>query len=109
METEKNVLLTQKARDYKPPPKKRALTQKDPMNSEIQGGPLSQIMQMNESGSRPKNAELMMICACGNRAELKGYCMNCIDKLKKKHNYLVNKFEELNKEYDKYKPDDPHK
>ena len=48
----------------------------------------------------------MKLCACGNSADLKGYCEKCLEKLGKKHDYLVKKFENLNKEYDKFKPAD---
>ena len=53
-----------------------------------------------------KKSDLMNICACGNHADIKGYCEICLEKLGKKHDYLVQKFEDLNKEYAKFKPDD---
>ena len=66
-------------------------------------------MQMSESKGEARNQELMKICSCGQMADLKGYCFACIEKLKKKHEYLVKKFEALNKEYEQFKPDDLQK
>jgi len=48
----------------------------------------------------------MSICACGNSADHKGYCEKCLEKLGKKHDYLVAKFEGLNKEREQFKPAD---
>ena len=43
------------------------------------------------------------ICACGAfDPEFKGYCTDCVQKLKTKFDYLIGKFNKLKDEYDDY-------
>ena len=49
----------------------------------------------------------MKICACGDTdPKFKGYCENCVKKLKTKFDYLIEKFNKLKDEYDEYNSSD---
>ena len=70
--------------------------------AEYAAGPVGQLSDTKAA----RKQDLMSICACGQSADLKGYCEKCLEKLRNKHDYLVDKFENLNKEYEKFKPAD---
>ena len=70
--------------------------------SGFDSGPLSASTSAS-STSRPQ----IRICACGSRSpRFKGYCEDCVKKLKKKFDTLISKFNKLKAEYDDYNQED---
>lgn len=58
---------------------------------------------MTATGDAKAKASQIKICACGDTdPKFKGYCENCVKKLKKKFDYLIEKFNKLKDEYDQY-------
>ncbi len=50
-----------------------------------------------------KNAQELSICACGNlNPEHRGYCTDCVKKLKVRYDQLLEDFSDLQKESDDY-------
>ena len=52
----------------------------------------------------------MKICKCGSRSpRFKGYCEECVTKLKKKYDLLSARNQKLQAEYDEYNKNDLRK
>ena len=66
-------------------------------------GPVS-----STSGSSAGGKEKVFYpCACGNpNPVMKGYCKECVQKLRDKFKVFIDKFKELKKEYDEYNAQD---
>jgi len=64
----------------------------------------------NSNQKKKKFEDVTKICACGaTDPAYKGYCKTCVEKMKKKYDYLVEKNNKLNAEYKKYQPADQGK
>jgi len=54
-----------------------------------------------------KNSNSFRICACGSPDPVhKGYCEKCVEKFKTKFERLLEKFNQVKKEYDEYNSND---
>ena len=102
-ECEKGFMLTKKAKEFKePPPPKPKAKAEDNLFAELTQGPLA-AAGAKKTSTHPK----FNLCACGDPdPRFKGYCENCVKKLKKKFDYLVGKFKKLKDEYEEYNQDD---
>ena len=98
-ESEKMFALTKKAKDtvvpvksIKPPPSKEAN-----IFAEFGSGPLS----TGETEGSGKHTAKYHICTCGDpNPTMKGYCVECVKKLKAKFDKCLVKFNKIKDEYD---------
>lgn len=90
---------TKKAQDFKEPPKAKPKAPKEEnLFAEFSAGPLGNTKTTKEKKDRGPN-----LCSCGaGEPSFKGYCEKCVKKLKKKFDYLIEKFNKLKAEYDEY-------
>jgi len=89
-ESEKLFALTKKANDYVvPPPPKPKAPRSANLYAEFNSGPLV-TAPVDKDGNVGKS---FSICACGDHEPVhKGYCVNCIKKLKARFEKLIEKF-----------------
>jgi hypothetical protein len=105
-ESEKLFALKQKALGYVVPPKPQAPPKRTAnIFAELAGGPLSTSKSTAASSSGASTQD--ELCACGEvrcpgEPWHKGYCGKCFVTLKAKFDTLVQKFEKIKTEYDKF-------
>ena len=97
-ECEKAVLLKKKAEEYKPPP------------PEVKKEKGLDLFGTDGSASKSGKKTRINMCACGvSDPEFKGYCGDCVKKLKDKFNRHIAKYNKLKKEYEDYNQADTAK
>lgn len=104
---ERLFALTKKAQEYKPPPKPKPKPKKpqDDFLNQLGQGPV-----VPSTAEKVKKEQTYQICACGGvDPEFKGYCQECVKKMKAKYDYLHEKFTALNSEYEEYSKVDLNK
>ena len=100
-EAEKLFAHKAKAEAFKSPPKAKPKPPKEEnLFAELSAGPLGGATSGSASAKKDKAPSL---CRCGAfDPEYKGYCGDCVKKLKSKFDYLIEKFNKLKAEYDEY-------
>jgi len=104
-ESEKIFALNKKAQDtVVPTSKPRPPPSKEPnLFAEFSSGPLSS----TTASSKGAPTYQMKICACGEPdPQFKGYCENCVKKLKAKFDKLLERFNKSKTEYDSFNSQD---
>jgi len=96
---ERTTLLTEKARDFKDHPKPRKVTKEESALHDLGTGPV-QIKGGVAAGLEDgRFRHRQTLCSCGNQdPEFKGYCLECVEKLKNKYELLEEKNEVMQKE-----------
>jgi len=100
-EAEKLFAHKAKAEAFKSPPKAKPKPPKEEnLFAELSAGPLGGATSGSAGAKKSKAPNL---CRCGAfDPEYKGYCGDCVKKLKSKFDYLIEKFNKLKAEYDEY-------
>ena len=101
VECEKMFAQTQKAKDFKDPPKAKPKAPKEEnLFADFSSGPLGGTSASSKGAARNTGPNL---CQCGaSEPAYKGYCEDCVKKLKKRFDYMLEKFNRLKAEYDEY-------
>lgn len=103
MESEKTFILTEKAKEYKEPPKVKSKPKEVNVFQDFTGGPLTRATPGDSTTASSEVSLYSQICSCGSRGDVfKGYCKECIKKMRTKFEKLLERFQEIKKEYDSF-------
>lgn len=85
-ETEKAYQFADKAKNFKEPPPKPKV-ERDSLFAEFDSGPMGGTAGMGSTAASKMSG--VKICKCGSRSpRFKGYCEECVTKLKKRYELL---------------------
>lgn len=110
-ETEKALKWMQEVKTTKSSTGRQPNIQKTPsfqqeFNKMVSGGVTSAQAQKEQA----KKKQLQGICACGNpEPSFKGYCLECVQKLKQRFDSYLEKWATLKEEYENYNTQDAGK
>ena len=97
-DSEKAIILTEKAKHFQDPPQPRKVNQEESIFSGIDTGPVHMRQPVSKE-EEDKFKHRKELCSCGSRdPEFRGYCIDCVEKLKLKYEKLQEKNELMQKE-----------